>query len=153
MKPRQRVQKPRVQVEKPEKARHRDLEPYPGAYSHVHKSSSPKRAGTGTWIHVQGPTATYTSRKGRKGRIRRPKGRYIDVDPPLGSLLHLHRLNNPKTSVTRTWNLDQGPKDTSTSVTARNGPAHGRGTMSRDVQPLSQKEPPQKGRHGNVDQR
>ena len=54
---------PRAHVEQPEKGRHRYVDPRPGAYSHVNRSNSPKRSGTGTLIHVQGPIATCTCRK------------------------------------------------------------------------------------------
>ena len=95
------------------------MDPPPRASSHVHRSNMRKRAATGTWIHVQEPTATYTGITGKnepkqacgitsKGLQPRAqveqaeKGGHRQVDRRPGAYSHVQRSNRLKRTDTGT---------------------------------------------------
>ena len=131
---------PRAQVEQPEKGWHKDVDTRPWAYRHGHKSYSPKRAGTRTWIHVQRSTATCTGRTPRKGPVQGQgptatctgqAARKVPAQgrkPRPGVYRLIHRWNILKRAGTGTWNHVLGPTATCTGRTARKVAAPGRGT-------------------------
>ena len=72
---------PSAQVEQPEKSWHKDVNPRPGDYSHVHRSNKQKRDGTVTLNNVQGPTAACTVRTARKGPAQERRSTYRGLPP------------------------------------------------------------------------
>ena len=61
---------PHVHVEHTENGGYRHVNPRQGAYTHVNRSNTRKRAATGRWIHIQGPTPTSTFRTHGQGRLQ-----------------------------------------------------------------------------------
>ena len=91
-----------------------------GLKSHVHMAYKQKTAGTGTWIHVRGPTATCTGPIHRKrpaqargytsgGVQPRAQGLHTEnrhkrhVESRPGTYSHVYRAYTPKTPGTGAW--------------------------------------------------
>ena len=115
------------------------MEPLPVAYTHVHRAYRRRRASTGRWSHVQGPTHTCTGRKDRNGRVKPHKraqgvqaarGRYRHVEPSPGVYTHVHRPNRSKRAGTGTRSNVKGPTHTCTTRRGRYGPVQAWGATS-----------------------
>ena len=88
-----------------EKSRYRHGDTRPKAYLHVHKAYTPKRAGTGTEIHVQRRTCTCTKPTHRKEPVQ-ARG-----STSRGLKAREQGLHKEK-AATGTWILVQRPKGT-----------------------------------------
>ena len=161
---------PRGLVEHAEKGRHWHMDQRPGAYSHVIWSNTRKRAASGTWIHVQVPTAWCGGRTRGKGRplARGPtsrglqpralveheqKGGHWHVDPRPGAYSHVDCSNKRKSVVTGTWIQVHGPKATCTSRTRGKGRQLARRSTSWGLQPRAPVEHEEKSEYWQVDPR
>ena len=147
--------KPRSHVEHAENGGYRHVDARPGAYTHVHKSYTRKRAAKGTWIHVQAPTPTCTGRTHKKRRLQArgstsrgqhpralvehaEKGGDRYVDPRSGAYTPVHGLNTRKRTATGTLIKVQGPTPTCTGRTRDKGRLQARGSTSMGLHPRAQ---------------
>ena len=149
-----------------EKGRLRYVDPRPEEYRHVHTAYTPKRAGTGTWIHLQRRAGTFTESTRRKWPVQKrgstcrsvltsaeglhtEKGRYRHVDPRSKVNRQVYRARGSTsrgvqaqayglhTEKGRYRHVGSRPEEYTQGL-HRKGPVHARGSTSRGVQARAQ---------------